>query len=174
MIVPSYHPILLPLDIFNEFTRDERHSVLISRHIVSDLEKIAPGNDERRRKSRKVEFSVSGVKSAYRLIGGLHLEGLHLIGELEAAKRAARALGMELAGIDADGVHVGQSDIQGRDLRRLMGPDKILGISAGTAEEAIAAEQVCISLHGFQHPLNPVAFSVTVAENAKFHFEFLS
>lgn len=43
--------------------------------------------------------------------------------------------------IDADGVHVGQSDIQGRDLRRLMGPDKILGISAGTAEEAIAAEQ---------------------------------
>lgn len=43
--------------------------------------------------------------------------------------------------IDADGVHVGQSDIQGRDLRRLMGPDKILGISAGTVEEAIAAEQ---------------------------------
>lgn len=28
------------LDIFNEFTRDERHSVLISSHIVSDLEKI--------------------------------------------------------------------------------------------------------------------------------------
>lgn len=28
------------LDIFNEFTRDEEHSVLISSHIVSDLEKI--------------------------------------------------------------------------------------------------------------------------------------
>lgn len=28
------------LDIFNEFTRDENHSVLISSHIVSDLEKI--------------------------------------------------------------------------------------------------------------------------------------
>lgn len=28
------------LDIFNEFTRDETHSVLISSHIVSDLEKI--------------------------------------------------------------------------------------------------------------------------------------
>lgn len=28
------------LDIFNEFTRDERHSVLISSHIVSDLEKV--------------------------------------------------------------------------------------------------------------------------------------
>ncbi len=43
--------------------------------------------------------------------------------------------------IDADGVHVGQSDIKGRDIRSLIGPDKILGISAGTAEEAVAAEK---------------------------------
>lgn len=28
------------LDIFNEFTRDESHSVLLSSHIISDLEKI--------------------------------------------------------------------------------------------------------------------------------------
>ncbi|MDE5605559.1 MAG: ABC transporter ATP-binding protein [Eubacterium sp.] len=28
------------LDIFNEFTRDENHSILISSHIVSDLEKV--------------------------------------------------------------------------------------------------------------------------------------
>ena len=40
----------------------------------------------------------------------------------------------------ADGVHVGQSDIKGRDIRRLLGTDKILGISAGTVAEAIAAE----------------------------------
>ena len=43
--------------------------------------------------------------------------------------------------IDADGVHVGQSDIKGRDIRAMIGPDKILGISAGTVEEAVAAEQ---------------------------------
>ena len=43
--------------------------------------------------------------------------------------------------IDADGVHVGQSDIRGRDIRAMIGPDKILGISAGTVEEAIAAEK---------------------------------
>ena len=42
---------------------------------------------------------------------------------------------------DADGVHVGQSDIRGRDIRSIIGPDKILGISAGTVEEAVAAEQ---------------------------------
>lgn len=41
---------------------------------------------------------------------------------------------------DADGVHVGQSDIQGRDLRAMLGPDKILGISASTLTEAVAAE----------------------------------
>ena len=41
----------------------------------------------------------------------------------------------------ADGVHVGQSDIRGRDIRAIIGPDKILGISAGTVEQAIAAEQ---------------------------------
>lgn len=43
--------------------------------------------------------------------------------------------------IDADGVHVGQSDIKGRDIRAMIGGDKILGISAGTVEEAVAAEQ---------------------------------
>lgn len=43
--------------------------------------------------------------------------------------------------IDADGVHVGQSDIKGRDIRAMIGPDKILGISAGTVEEAVAAEK---------------------------------
>lgn len=43
--------------------------------------------------------------------------------------------------IDADGVHVGQSDIKGRDIRAMIGPDKILGISAGTVEEAMAAER---------------------------------
>ena len=42
---------------------------------------------------------------------------------------------------DADGVHVGQSDIKGRDTRSMIGPDKILGISAGTVEEAVAAEK---------------------------------
>lgn len=43
--------------------------------------------------------------------------------------------------IGADGVHVGQSDIKGRDIRAMIGEDKILGISAGTVEEAVAAEK---------------------------------
>ncbi len=41
---------------------------------------------------------------------------------------------------DADGVHVGQDDLAGRDVRALLGPDKILGITAHNVEEARAAE----------------------------------
>lgn len=41
----------------------------------------------------------------------------------------------------ADGVHLGQSDLPGRDVRALVGPDRILGISAGTVAQAVAAEK---------------------------------
>lgn len=42
--------------------------------------------------------------------------------------------------IDADGVHVGQTDIKGRDIRAILGPHKIFGISASTVEEAVNAQ----------------------------------
>lgn len=43
--------------------------------------------------------------------------------------------------MDADGVHVGQDDMAARDVRALIGPDKILGVSAQTVEQALAAEE---------------------------------
>lgn len=43
--------------------------------------------------------------------------------------------------IDADGVHVGQSDMEAMDVRKVLGPDKILGVSAQTVEQAIIAEK---------------------------------
>lgn len=42
---------------------------------------------------------------------------------------------------DADGVHVGQEDMEARDVRRLIGEEKILGISVFTVEQAILAEK---------------------------------
>ena len=42
--------------------------------------------------------------------------------------------------IDADGVHVGQSDMPCDITRKLIGKDKILGVSAHTLEEAQKAE----------------------------------
>ncbi|MDO4490695.1 MAG: thiamine phosphate synthase [Lachnospiraceae bacterium] len=43
--------------------------------------------------------------------------------------------------MDADGVHVGQSDMEAGDVRAKLGPDKIIGVSARTVEQAILAEQ---------------------------------
>lgn len=43
---------------------------------------------------------------------------------------------VELAlAIDADGVHIGQDDAPAHEVRALIGPDKILGVSARTQEE---------------------------------------
>lgn len=42
--------------------------------------------------------------------------------------------------MDADGVHVGQKDMPAAIARRLIGPHKILGVSAGDAEKAKQAE----------------------------------
>ena len=46
----------------------------------------------------------------------------------------ARAMG-------ADGVHVGQSDMEVLDVRAKLGPDKIIGVSAHSVEEALLAEK---------------------------------
>lgn len=43
--------------------------------------------------------------------------------------------------VNADGVHVGQSDMEAGHVRELIGPDKILGVSAETVEEAKLAEE---------------------------------
>jgi thiamine-phosphate pyrophosphorylase len=43
--------------------------------------------------------------------------------------------------IGADGVHVGQSDMAAGDVRRRLGDDKIIGVSASTVEEALEAER---------------------------------
>lgn len=42
---------------------------------------------------------------------------------------------------DADGVHIGQSDMALRDAREQLGPEKIIGVSARTLEEALEAER---------------------------------
>lgn len=43
--------------------------------------------------------------------------------------------------MDADGVHVGQDDMETMDVRTKLGPDKIIGVSAHTVEEALLAEK---------------------------------
>lgn len=42
--------------------------------------------------------------------------------------------------INADGVHVGQSDMEALNVRELIGDDKIIGVSTQTVEQALKAE----------------------------------
>lgn len=43
--------------------------------------------------------------------------------------------------MEADGVHVGQSDMAAGDVRKKLGDDKIIGVSAQTVEQALLAEK---------------------------------
>ncbi|MCS7234535.1 MAG: thiamine phosphate synthase [Armatimonadota bacterium] len=42
---------------------------------------------------------------------------------------------------EADGAHVGDDDLPVVDVRRLLGPDRVVGASAGTVEDAVRAER---------------------------------
>jgi thiamine-phosphate pyrophosphorylase len=48
----------------------------------------------------------------------------------------------------ADGVHVGQDDMDPRDVRKLIGPDKILGLSVTGADEARTARGMPVDYLG--------------------------
>lgn len=43
--------------------------------------------------------------------------------------------------VDADGVHVGQSDLPAKVVRNIIGKDKIVGVSAGNLEQALNAKK---------------------------------
>lgn len=66
-----------------------------------------------------------------------------------------------------DGVHVGQSDAACADARRALGPDKIVGVSAQTVEQALAAQTAGASYLGvgavFGTPTKPDAELVSLA-----------
>lgn len=72
--------------------------------VVNNLERI--GKSVRQTKSESFKTaSVQKVRPEFRVGEYLHLEGLHLIGELESVHRALCALKMKLVGVDADGIH---------------------------------------------------------------------
>jgi thiamine-phosphate pyrophosphorylase len=56
----------------------------------------------------------------------------------------------------AEGVHVGQSDMPTDVVRRLMGQDALLGLSAGTEQEALAAEGTAVDYLGVG-PIHPTS-----------------
>lgn len=98
--------------------------------MVNDLERASNGGEEKKDERKLVEIGADGADAAYRLRGGFHLEGLHLIGELDAVRRALHAMEMELVGVEADGVkdaghvyrigHYGDAERAGRVAKDLV------------------------------------------------------
>ena len=64
--------------------------------------------------------------------------------------------------VDADGVHVGQEDMDARDVRRLIGENKILGVTAKTVEQARKARQA-----GADYLGSGAVFGSTTKRNAR-------
>ena len=51
--------------------------------------------------------------------------------------------------VDADGVHLGQADLPYADARRILGPDKYIGLSTHTAEQVTKAHELRPDYLGF-------------------------
>lgn len=64
--------------------------------------------------------------------------------------------------VDADGVHVGQEDMDARDVRGLIGPAKVLGVTAKTIEQAQKAQ-----LAGADYLGSGAVFGSTTKPNAR-------
>lgn len=67
--------------------------------------------------------------------------------------------------VDCDGLHVGQNDLPADVCRRLLGKDKILGVSVGSVEEAVRAEKDGADYLGvvaFQTGTKPEATAVSL------------
>lgn len=65
--------------------------------------------------------------------------------------------------VDADGVHIGQSDMRYEDARRLLGPDKIIGLSVESFEDIEAANALDVDYVG----ISPVYGTPTKTDTAE-------
>lgn len=64
--------------------------------------------------------------------------------------------------VDADGVHIGQSDMPYETARRLLGPDKIIGLSVENMDEVLEANKLDVDYIG----VSPVYSTSTKTDTA--------
>lgn len=99
--------------------------------------------------SWQVEESLKGGATMIQL-REKHLDHEHFLKEAKEIKELCRKYqvpflindDVDLAvEVDADGVHVGQHDMEAGEVRKKIGPNRILGVSAQTVEQALLAQK---------------------------------
>lgn len=120
-----------------------RESLLL--YAVTDRKWLAPGE----RLADKVSEAIDGGATFVQL-REKHLDRDAFVAEARELKALCAARNVPFVVNDdvsiamecgADGVHVGQSDMEAHDVRALIGDRMILGVSAQTVEQAVAAEK---------------------------------
>lgn len=105
------------------------------------------GKDADRPFPKRVESALKGGATCIQL-REKELRGEALIKEAEEIRALCAAYRVPLIinddvdlaiRLDADGVHVGQQDMEAKEARRRLGPEKIIGVSARTVEQAVQA-----------------------------------
>ena len=124
--------------------------------LVSDLEKAAAEAKDASKEQKLSELPCESVEAPYRIGTMLHLEGLHLIGELEAVERAMKALKLELVGVDADGVrmtghvyrifHGGNADLAQRVLEDIVREERNARVRLFEEMPRVFGDSLCRAL----------------------------
>lgn len=105
---------------------------LNGRKLVDDVEDVLKAGAtfiQLREKNATYEETVALAREIKKLTDKYHVPFV-IDDNVEAAKE-----------VDADGVHIGQSDTEAKRARDILGENKIIGVSAGNLKEAIDAEK---------------------------------
>lgn len=102
------------------------------------------------------EFPCGRVSPAYRIGSSLQLEGLYLIGEVEAVRRAMRAIGLQLVGTTADGIvdtghvyrlrYTGSSERAKRVLKELLAQERNARVRLFEEMPRVFGDSLCRAL----------------------------
>ena len=128
------------------FTNIERDIMIdYTLYAITDRAWLKPGEEL----ADAVEQAILGGATIVQL-REKHLSGAALEEEARSVQAVCRKHGVSFIvnddvalakKIDADGVHVGQSDMELTEARKILGPEKIIGVTAKTIELAQAAQQ---------------------------------
>ena len=105
---------------------------LNGRKLIDDVEDVLKAGAtfiQLREKNATYEETVALAREIKKLTDKYHVPFV-IDDNVEAAKE-----------VDADGVHIGQSDTEAKRARDILGENKIIGVSAGNLKEAIDAEK---------------------------------